>query len=124
MVCTADVIVPPPPHPSAFCRSRLNSDDLLWTALDEGAGLLGAALNNLSLAMVYACDVGRGVQTLEGLVSKNPRLYMLDVVIFNLCTLYDLSYDAVASAKKKRTLQAVAQRFWLEDIDPSCFRMT
>ncbi|CAN0523062.1 unnamed protein product, partial [Ectocarpus sp. 12 AP-2014] len=72
-------------------------DNWLWATLDQGAGLLDAALNNLSLAMVYSCDVLRGVRTLEGLIRKDPRLYMLDVVIFNLCTLYDLSFDAVAS---------------------------
>lgn len=99
------------------------ADGWLWATLDEGTGLLDSALNNLSLAMVYSCDVTRGVQTLEGLIKKDPCLYMLDVVVFNLCTLYDLSYDAVASAKKKRTLQAVAQRFRLEDIDASSFRM-
>lgn len=100
------------------------ADGWLWATLDQGAGLLESALNNLSLAMVYSCDVMRGVKTLEGLIRKDPRLYMLDVVIFNLCTLYDLSYDAVASARKKRTLQAVAQRFRLEDIDASSFRMS
>ncbi|CAM9831498.1 unnamed protein product [Scytosiphon promiscuus] len=101
-----------------------SDDGWLWATLDQGAGLLESALNNLSLAMVYSCDVMPGVKTLEGLIRKDPRLYMLDVVIFNLCTLYDLSYDAVASAKKKRTLQAVAQRFRLEDIDVSSFRMS
>lgn len=91
--------------------------------LDEGAGLLDSALNNLSLAMVYSCDVMRGVQTLEGLIRNDPRLYMLDVVVFNLCTLYDLSFDAASSARKKCTLQAIAQRFLLEDIDPASFRI-
>lgn len=113
-ICTA-----PPPHPHPP-----RADGWLWATLDQGAGLLDSALNNLSLAMVYSCDVMRGVETLEGLIRKDPRLYMLDVVIFNLCTLYDLSFDAVASAKKKRTLQAVAQRFRLEDIDASSFRMS
>lgn len=112
----------PSPHRPPNPRAR--ADGWLWATLDQGAGLLDSALNNLSLAMVYSCDVMRGVETLEGLIRKDPRLYMLDVVIFNLCTLYDLSFDAVASAKKKRTLQAVAQRFRLEDIDASSFRMS
>lgn len=99
-----------------------NSDEWNWTVLDESTDLLGSALNNLSLAMVYSCDVMRGVRTLEGLIRKDPPLYMLDVVVFNLCTLYDLSFDAATSAAKKRTLQAVAQRFRLEDIDSSSFR--
>lgn len=102
----------------------LYADGWLWATLDQGAGILDSALNNLSLAMVYSCDVMRGVETLEGLIRKDPRLYMLDVVVFNLCTLYDLSFDAVASAKKKRTLQGVAQRFRLEDIDAASFRMS
>lgn len=72
--------------------------------------------------MVYSCDVMRGVRTLEGLIRKDPLLYMLDVVVFNLCTLYDLSFDQAASAERKRTLQAVAKRFLLEDIDAGSFR--
>ena len=113
--------LPITPHLSPPC---VYADGWLWATLDQGAGILDSALNNLSLAMVYSCDVMRGVETLEGLIRKDPRLYMLDVVIFNLCTLYDLSFDAVASAKKKRTLQAVAQRFRLEDIDAASFRMS
>lgn len=111
--------------PGLFVFSHpFRADGWLWATLDQGAGLVDSALNNLSLAMVYSCDVMRGVKTLEALIRKDPRLYMLDVVIFNLCTLYDLSFDAIASAKKKRTLQAVAQRFRLEDIDPASFRMS
>ena len=100
------------------------ADDWDWTTSGEGTELLGSALNNLSLAMVYSCDVMRGVRTLEELIRKNPRLYMLDVVVFNLCTLYDLSFDAVASATKKRTLQAVGQRYRLEDVDSASFRIS
>lgn len=114
MLCSADF----------FVSSSFHADGWLWATLDQGTGLVDSALNNLSLAMVYSCDVMRGVKTLEALIRKDPLLYMLDVVIFNLCTLYDLSFDAIASAKKKRTLQAVAQRYRLEDIDPASFRMS
>lgn len=107
----------------ALHRCFAKADGLLWATLDEGAGLLDSALNNLSLAMVYSCDVMQGVRTLERLIRNDPRLYMLDVVVFNLCTLYDLSFDAASSARKKRTLQAVARQFRLEDIDPGSFRM-
>lgn len=100
------------------------ADDWDWTTSGEGTELLGSALNNLSLAMVYSCDVMRGVRTLEELIRRNPRLYMLDVVVFNLCTLYDLSFDATASATKKRTLQAVGQRYRLEDVDTASFRIS
>lgn len=99
------------------------ADGWLFATFHDGAELLNSAVNNLSLAMVYSGDVMHGVQTLEELIRKDPRLYMVDVLIFNLCTLYDLSYDAIASASKKRTLEAVAQRFRLEDIDASSFRM-
>lgn len=114
-------------HPASlhlYVPCNEDEDHWCWATSCEGPGLLESALNNLSLAMVYSCDVMRGVKTLEGLIRRCPRLYMLDVVVFNLCTLYDLSFDAVASAKKKRTLQAVAQRYRLEDIDSSSFRMS
>lgn len=110
--------------PRYFPRAADKAGGWLWAYLDEGAGLLDCALNNLSLALVYSCDVIGAVQTLEGLILKDPCLYMLDVVVFNLCTLYDLCFDPVASGKKKRTLQAVADRFGLEDIDVTSFRLS
>lgn len=100
------------------------TDDWLWAYLDEDSSLLGCSLNNLSLAMVYSCNVIGAVRTLESLILKDPRLYMLDVVVFNLCTLYDLSFDPATSIKKKRILQAVAQRFRLEDIEATSFRLS
>ena len=46
-----------------------------------------------------------------------------DALVFNLCTLYDLSSDNRASARKKRVLQGVAERYMLDDIDPASFRI-
>ena len=60
---------------------------------------------------------------LERLVRAAPQTYLCDALVFNLCTLYDLSNDNRASARKKRVLQGVAERYMLDDIDPASFRI-
>ena len=45
--------------------------------------------------------------TLEGLIREDPTAHMCDVVVFNLCTMYELSCDNDATALKKRVLQQV-----------------
>ncbi|CAM9398866.1 unnamed protein product, partial [Phaeothamnion confervicola] len=83
-----------------------------------------SAANNLSIAALYSCDLPRALTALEAAVRDDPAGRLWDVVAFNLCTLYDLSGDAEASAARKRVLQATAARFGLDDIDPAAFRLT
>ncbi|CAM9347329.1 unnamed protein product [Choristocarpus tenellus] len=96
----------------------------LWwlSSLEVDNDVLMAAMNNLCLSLVYACDVREGVTTIEGLIREDPQSHMHSVVVFNLCTLYDLAFDIPTSAAKKRVLKGVAQRFSLDDIDPTSFK--
>jgi len=49
---------------------------------------------------------------------------MVDVVVFNLCTMYELSCDNEVATRRKRVLQQVAARFFLHDIAELSFRIT
>ncbi len=69
------------------------------------------------------CDLAGAVSALERLVREAPAMHLCDALVFNLCTLYDLSCDNRASARKKRVLQGVAERYLLDDIDPASFRI-
>lgn len=91
---------------------------------EEGAAsLLRAAVNNSAIAALYACDLPRALACLEGAVRRDPALYMRDTVVFNLCTLYDLSRDPAASTHCKKVLEALAQRYSLDDLNKASLRL-
>jgi tetratricopeptide (TPR) repeat protein len=85
----------------------------LLEARDEG--ILSAATNNLALTLLHLKQNHSAIAKLESLIAENPPLFMTDAVVFNLCTLYDLSYSPDSSQQKKKVLQKVALRFGLVD---------
>jgi tetratricopeptide (TPR) repeat protein len=82
-----------------------------------------AAANNLSLCALYSCDLKRAVACLEDLIRQDPTNHVQEVVLFNLCTLYDLACDNPTSTTKKKVLQAIAARYHLDHINPASFRI-
>lgn len=92
-------------------------------SLDADQHQLAHALNNLALCALYTCDVNSAVDLMESLVKENPTLFLTEVMVFNLCTLYELGADVTGSGKKKKILQSVAKRFFLHDIGVENFRI-
>jgi hypothetical protein len=82
--------------------------------------------NNLALCALYEKKNILAIQKLEQLVSQQPIYYMQDALVFNLCTIYDLSYAPDIATQKKKILQKIALRYQL--VDPilhwRSFRMT
>ncbi|CAM9477913.1 unnamed protein product [Discosporangium mesarthrocarpum] len=95
---------------------------LWWAGLGGEEDVSLSAITNSCISQVYSCNVRDGVENIERMVQRDPRRFMRSVVVFNLCTLYDLSFDNPTSTLKKKVLMAVAQRYHLDDIDPTCFR--
>lgn len=91
------------------CASRL----ALTESRDES--LLSAGVNNLCLCLLHLKQNHTAIARLEALIGENPPRFMSDAVVFNLCTMYDLSYSPDASQQKKKVLQKVATRFGLVD---------
>jgi len=55
---------------------------------------------------------------------QNPTLHLNDAIVFNLCTLYELSCDNELQTQKKLTLKEVCRRFHLDDISDLYFRIS
>lgn len=91
------------------CASRL----ALTESRDES--LLSAGVNNLCLCLLHLKQNHTAIARLEALIGENPPRFMSEAVVFNLCTMYDLSYSPDASQQKKKVLQKVATRFGLVD---------
>ena len=81
----------------------------------ESEDLFVSALNNFSIASLYLKKINVAITKLESLIYDNPALSLVDPVVFNVCTLYDLSYAPDISASKKRVLQRVATLYHIED---------
>ena len=89
---------------------------------ETGVGVV-AASNNLAICALYCCALKRAVSCLEGLLRQSPQKHMQDVILFNLCTLYDLACDNTTSTLKKRVLQHMGSRYHLDHINPASFRI-
>jgi hypothetical protein len=78
-------------------------------------GNLAVAVNNLAICSLYVKQIRQAITRLEQLILQDPARYMIDPVVFNLCTLYDLSYAPETSATKKKLLQRVASEYHMDD---------
>ena len=60
------------------------------------------------------------------LIHQDPFIYLTDPVIFNLCTMYDISHSVGVAEMKKRSLRNVAEVYWLSDraLNWRSFRIT
>jgi hypothetical protein len=85
----------------------------LFTDSDES--VLASAVNNAAICALYIKRIAQAIGALETLVVEDPARNMTDPVIFNLCTLYDLSFAPDTSTTKKKVLQKVATRFGVDD---------
>jgi hypothetical protein len=81
------------------------------------------AVNNYAICALYLKRLPQAIATLEQLVRENPPRHMVDSVVFNLCTMYDLSNEPQAALGRKRVLQQVATRYHLEDVLWQSFRL-
>ena len=86
-----------------------------FLSADLKTSVLAVAVNNLCVCSLFLKKVPLAVATLEALIQENPSKHMLDPVVFNLCTLYDLTCSPEMSANKKRVLQRIAMIFHIHD---------
>ena len=82
-----------------------SGEDSLWVS----------AVNNFAICAVHCKQITSAIGQLEALVARNPAAHMVDPVVFNVCTLYDLSFAPEQSTTKKKVLQRVAEMYSLED---------
>lgn len=88
---------------------------LLVLSPPEEGSLLAAAVNNCAICALYEKRIGDAIGHLERLIKIHPSRYMVDPVVFNLCTLYDLSFAPDVSTLMKKVLQRVAAKFHVDD---------
>lgn len=88
------------------------------------ASLFNECINNMAICALYTCRMPEAVGLMESLIREDPTAFLTERVAFNLCTMYELGCDTIASSRKKRVLQLVAKRFFLHDVGPESFRIS
>ena len=78
-------------------------------------GNIAVAVNNLAICSLYVKQIRQAITRLEQLILGDPARFLIDPVVFNLCTLYDLSYAPETSATKKKLMQRVASEYHMDD---------
>ena len=102
-------------HSSNFAFAPSPNTLLFSLFVFDDENLLAAAANNAAICGLYVKQITQAINCFERLIIENPAKYMTDPIVFNLCTLYDLSFAPEVSNLKKKVLQKVATRFQLED---------
>ena len=77
--------------------------------------VLSAAVNNYSICALYLRRVKEAISRLEELIKDDPVCSLIDPIVFNLCTLYDLSCSADISVMRKLVLQKLSVRYHVDD---------
>jgi len=90
----------------------------------SGAYLLSDAVNNIAVVLLHAKRIDDAILRLEQLVQSDPTSFLRHPVIFNLCTLYDLSCTPGVSDNKKRALHMLTKEYNVTAIEWSEFRIT
>ena len=79
----------------------------LFASADFSCSILTVAVNNISVCALYLKNVNLAISNLESIIQENPYEYMTSNIVFNLCTLYDLTSSPSLSAVKKTVLHKV-----------------
>ena len=96
--------------------AEIGSVDYLFEhAVQLEESVLAAAVSNYAICALYLRRIPTAVDLLESLILEDPIHHLTDPVVFNLCTLYDLSCSPEVSTTKKKVLQRFALKFHLDD---------
>lgn len=92
-------------------------------ALEIEESTLAAAVNNYAICSLYLRRIHEAVAKMEDLIQDDPTQNLIDPIVFNLCTMYDLSCAPDISVEKKKALQEVANHYHIEDLHWKSFRL-
>jgi hypothetical protein len=90
---------------------------------DWNMNLYATACVNYAVCCVHLRRINDGMTRLEKMIQINPSVFLTQHVIFNLCTIYDLSCAPELSENKKRALKSLAHDYH-QTLDWNVFRIS
>jgi hypothetical protein len=103
--------------PSLFWKEDSGSaeDYSFDTMILLESSILTAAVNNYSICALYLRHMRDAIDRLEELIKDDPLCHLVDPIVFNLCTLYDMSCSPDVSVIKKMVLQKLSVKYHVDD---------
>lgn len=103
--------------PSLFWKDNSGSavDFSFNTVVVLEDSALTAAVSNYSICALYLRHMRDAIDRLEDLIKDDPLYHLVDPIVFNLCTLYDLSCSPDLSVIKKMVLQKLSVKYHVDD---------
>lgn len=83
----------------------------LSTVVITEESLLPAAISNYAICALNLRNIKESVLKLEVLIQQDPAKYLNDAIVFNLCTLYDLTSSPDLGTNKKKVLHNISQLY-------------
>lgn len=126
----AGVAAAPPAAKDLFSAAAPDQTSALSAALASTTSLGRvdvemSAVNNVAICALHCCDVPKAISALEELIKRRPEVGLQPLVLFNLCTLYDVAYHDRGSQYKKDAIKAVAGMFHRDWFDSKAvFRLS
>ena len=112
-----------PDNPVENSSTAEMRNHLYYGILEAEDSLLAVAVNNFSICCLNLKQLGAAVEAMEKLIQHDPIRNMVDPIVFNLCTMYDLSCAPEVATMKKKTLQQVASMYHISDLHWRSFRL-
>jgi len=83
-----------------------------------------SAVNSYAVCALHLKQIEGSIRQLERLVLEDPARHMGDAIVFNLCTLYDLSCSTQTSLARKQVLRHVASLYHVQGLlNPKSYRL-
>lgn len=108
-----------------MCDDGFGSHQEICYANNANESILATAINNYAICSLHLKNIKEAVSVLEDLIKDNPTIYLIDPIVFNLCTMYDLIYASDISVQRKKTIQIIATYYDIEDpmLHWRCYRL-
>lgn len=72
------------------------------------------AANNQAICLLHMCQLSKAIELLEDVIRRNPATNLDEVLVYNLCTLYDLEADPTSN-EKIQVIRILTERYAGED---------
>eukprot|EP00761_Pharyngomonas_kirbyi_P004597 gb/GECH01004602.1/.p1 GENE.gb/GECH01004602.1/~~gb/GECH01004602.1/.p1 ORF type:complete len:404 (+),score=107.90 gb/GECH01004602.1/:1-1212(+) len=106
----------------AFANGKFSTAYEYFAKALETKPLNVTAANNCAICLLYTENLTKAIESLEDFIRQDPNETLDEVVVFNLCTLYELEGDS--NQEKKHVINALVRRFKGDNFPSSALKLS